>query len=314
MRNRTSCFGVLAIFICAILITGPWQSKTQAVQQRPVGLALEYMGEWGTQGDGPGQLQDPASIAADTLGNVFIADPGTGFIHKFAPRGKALLSFQEVGLKHPQSIAVDNGGVIYVTDPARGSVFIFFPGGEGDRYRELRLRTHASASNYLSVAVTNDEIIHVFDADASKCFTFNARLRLEQTWAPPGSDPRAKKVFGPIETGKDGFLYLAKSSGNILKLTREGHFVTEIAPEENEAKWNPTAGFAVSNNEIFVMDTNGRTLHVVTTDGNPRLDMDLAPQLGQGTRPAPPLAVSPQHELLVLDAPEHRVLGYRINF
>jgi hypothetical protein len=53
---------------------------------------------------------------------------------------------------------------------------------------------------------------------------------------------------------------------------------------------------------------------VVTTDGNPRLDMDLAPQLGQGTRPAPPLAVSPRHELLVLDAPEHRVLGYRINF
>jgi hypothetical protein len=314
MRNRSSSFGALVISICVLSIIGWRQTETQAVQQRPLGLALEYIGAWGTQGDGPGELQDPASIAADALGNVFIADPGTGFIHKFAPRGKALLSFQEVGLKHPQSIAVDSGGAIYVTDPARGSVFIFFPGGEGDHYRELRLRTHASASNFLSVAVAADGLIHIFDSDASKCFTFSARLRLEQTWAPPGSDPRAKRVFGPIETGKDGFLYLAKSSGNILKLTREGHFVTEIAPEENEAKWNPTAGFAVSNNEIFVMDTNGRTLHVVTTNGSPRLDMDLAPQLGQGTRPAPPLAVSQQHELLVLDAPEHRVLGYRINF
>jgi hypothetical protein len=314
MRIGSSSFGAFVIFVCLLLISGSWQAGTRAMQQRPLGLALEYIGEWGSKGDGPGQLQDPASIAADTLGNVFIADPGTGFIHKFAPRGKALLSFQQDGLKHPQSIAVDNGGAIYVTDPARDSVFIFFPGGEENRYRELRLRTHASANNSLSVAVAADGLIHVFDADASKCFTFNARLRLEQTWAPPGSDPRAKRVFGPIETGKDGFLYLAKASGNILKLTREGHFVTVIAPEQNEGKWNPMSGFAVSNNEIFVMDTNGRTLHVVTTDGNPRLDMDLAPQLGQGTRPAPPLAVSPQHELLVLDAPEHRVLGYRINF
>lgn len=314
MRNRISSFGALLISICILSVAGPWQSETRAVQQKSAGLALEYIGEWGSEGDGPGQLQDPASIASDTLGNVFIADPGTGFIHKFAARGKALLSFQQDGLKHPQSIAVDRGGAIYVTDPARGSVFIFFPGGEGNRYRELRLRTHAEASNFLSVTVADDGSIHVFDADASKCFTFNAGLRLQQTWAPPGSNLRAAKSFGPIESGRDGYLYLGNSSGSILKFTREGHLVTEIAPGESEGKWNPASGFAVSNNEIFVMDINGRTLHVVTTDGNPRLDMDLAPQLGQGTRPAPPLAVSPQHELLVLDAPEHRVLGYRINF
>ena len=90
MRNRTSSFVVLAISIFVILIAGSWRTETHAVQQRPVGLALEYIGEWGSKGEGPGQLQDPTSIAADALGNVFIADPGTGFIHKFAPRGKAL--------------------------------------------------------------------------------------------------------------------------------------------------------------------------------------------------------------------------------
>src|ERR1700684_3094036 len=191
MLNRISFLGALLIFICILSTAGPGQTETHALQQKPVGLALEYIGEWGSQGDGPGQLQDPASIAADTLGNVFIADPATGFIHKFAPRGEALLSFQQDGLKHPQSIAAADGH------------------------------------------------IQVFDADASKCFTFNTRLRLEQTWIPPGSNPRATKAFGPIENGKDGFLYLGNSSGNILKLTREGHLVTQIAPGENEAKWNP---------------------------------------------------------------------------
>jgi hypothetical protein len=42
--------------------------------------------------------------------------------------------------------------------------------------------------------------------------------------------------------------------------------------------------------------------------------MDLAPQLGQGTRKAPALAVNSHGELLVLDAPEARVLRYRVSF
>jgi hypothetical protein len=55
-------------------------------------------------------------------------------------------------------------------------------------------------------------------------------------------------------------------------------------------------------------------LHIVDSEGKPKMDVDLAPELGQGSRPAPPLAVSARHELLVLDAPERRVLRYRINF
>jgi hypothetical protein len=62
------------------------------------------------------------------------------------------------------------------------------------------------------------------------------------------------------------------------------------------------------------MDSNGLMLHIVTTDGAPKLDMDLAPQLGQGTRKAPALAVNSHGELLVLDAPEARVLRYRVRF
>jgi hypothetical protein len=55
-------------------------------------------------------------------------------------------------------------------------------------------------------------------------------------------------------------------------------------------------------------------LHVLSTEGKPKFDRDLAPDLGQGSRPAPPLAISARRELLVLDALERRVLRYRINF
>jgi hypothetical protein len=63
------------------------------------------------------------------------------------------------------------------------------------------------------------------------------------------------------------------------------------------------------------MDSDGRMLHLASTsDGAGKGDIDLAPELGQGSRKAPALAVSPHGELLVLDAPESRVLRYRITF
>ncbi len=193
MRERVSPVEVSVILICFLSLAGCLQTETQAVQQKPAGPALEYLGAWGTRGDGPGQLQDPVSIAGDALGNAYIADPGTGFVHKFGSQGKALLSFQEDGLKHPQSIAVDGGGAIYVSDPVRASVFIFVPGG--DHYRELRLRTRASAANFLSVAIADDGLIYIFDSDASKVFTYNPRLRLEQTWGLPGSSSAPTKML-----------------------------------------------------------------------------------------------------------------------
>jgi hypothetical protein len=114
--------------------------------------------------------------------------------------------------------------------------------------------------------------------------------------------------------GPDDYLYLATPSGGIMKLTREGHLITEIVPSAKNASWNPNAGFAIWSNCVFLMDSNGLMLHIVTTDGAPKLDVDLAPQLGQAARTAPPLAVNSSGELLVLDAPETRVLRYHVSF
>jgi len=154
----------------------------------------------------------------------------------------------------------------------------------------------------------------VLDPHAGKVFSYTPRMRLVQTWEPretfPGTHP-----FGPLVEGPDNFLYLGTPSGGIMKLTREGHLISEITPGPTGTTWNPGAGFAVWNNCVFVMDSDGRMLHIAATaDGAAKADIDLAPELGQASRKAPALAVSPHGELLVLDAPESRVLRYRITF
>ena len=120
------------------------------------------------RGGGPGQLSEPVSIATDPLGNVYIADAGSQFIHKFDWQGTPLLSFTEDALKHPQWIAVDSDGDIYVSDPVRGSVFVIYPGGEKDVHRELHLRTRPGKEGFVSVAAGSDDSIYVLNSGSGK--------------------------------------------------------------------------------------------------------------------------------------------------
>ncbi|MGA9143215.1 MAG: NHL repeat-containing protein [Candidatus Acidiferrales bacterium] len=300
---------------CISVFSGCSQSTTQAQSPAPTAPALEFMGQWGAKGDGPGHLQEPVSIATDPLGNVYIADAGSQFIHKFDPQGTPLLSFQEDALRHPQWIAVDSDGVVYVSDPVRGSIFIFYPGGERNIHRELHLKTRPGKEGFVSVAAGSDDLIRVLDSTTGKVDAYSPRFRLLKSWIPPSISPGAGTHPGPIETGPDGYLYIADERGNrIMRFTCEGQFVSEIGLGATGAARKLSAQFSVSRTCIFAMDANGRMLHVWTIDGKPKLDIDLTPQLGQGLRPAPGLAVSPRGELLVLDQAEARVLRYRINF
>ncbi len=312
MRTWASFISLAAVITLSWCLCGCAQFDTQA-HPLPAPATVQYIGQWGTKGDGPGQLDNPASIATDAMGNVYIADGGSEFIHKLDPQGTPLLSFQEGGLKHPQWIALDRGGAIYVSDPLRSSVYIFLP--EGERYRVLHLRSRPSDENEISVAVSDDGLIHVFDSSADTVFTFTPRMRLVQKWrtSAKGSDTSGR--LGPIAMGPNSLLYMADTSvGRMLRFAGDGHFDSAIDLGSDENHRRLSHEFAVSSNGVFVMDADGVTLHVWGLDGTPKLDVDLSSELGHDSRVPPPLAVSPRGELLILDAPRARVLRYHINF
>ncbi len=302
-----------AILFCAVAaaLAGCSQDKTHAQSEAPPPLA--YLGSWGVKGDGPGQLDQPTCMATDAMGYVYIADAGSHFVDKFDSRGTPLLSYQDEKLKQPESIAVDAGGAVYVTDASRQSAFVYLP--NGDRYRQIRVRTRPNSEENLSVAVDDDGLIHILDADAGRIFVYTPRFRLVRNWQPAAKTPGGKARVQAVATNSDGDLYLADPGENrILRFTHEGRFVAAIGSAGDGVEPKLSSQFAVAGNYLFVMDANGRMLHVWSTDGRPKLDVDLAPELGQGNRRAPALAVSTRKELFVLDAPGARVLRYHINF
>ena len=284
-----------------------------AVAQKPAGPLIEYLGAWGVKGAEPGQLDQPAGIATDVRGNVYIADAGSRYVEKFSQQGTPMLAFQDDHLKHPQSIAVDRGGAIYVSDPVRATVFVFFP--DGTRYREIHVKAKGNAENTLDVTVADDGSMSVLDVNGAKVFDFTPSFRLVRTWQPkpaPSTPSNASGRPKSIVAGQADALYVSGLGGDIQRYS-DGKLTAELGPVEDGTKVGIGDQFAVTNNYIFVTDPDGRALHVWTSDGQPKVKVDLTPELGQGERFAPPIAVSPAGELLVIDAPQSRVLRYRIN-
>ncbi len=309
MQNRPNSFATVALLFLLLAVNGC--SKTQAQSAKavapPVPL-LQYVDAWGMKGADAGHLDQPTGIAVDALGNVFISDAGSRFVHKFDAQGTPLLSFQDDWIKQPTSITVDRGGGIYTADAARASVSIFFPGG--DRYRDFRLTTRPNAEDDLGVAVSDDGMVFVLDDNAGEVLAYSSHYRFVQKWRPFASGRSSAIAAGP-----DGYIYVLDAEESRMgRFTHEGHPVSEISARPAGANRKLGDQFAVSNGFVFLMDGDGLTLHVLTSDGKPKLDADLTPQLGNSNRFIPPLAVGPRHELFVLDAPNSRVLRYRLNF
>ena len=269
---------------------------------------LQYLGAWGVRGTDPGQLDLPASIATDVQGYVYIADAGSQYVDKFSRQGTPMLAFQDDRLKHPQSIAVDRGGAIYVSDPVRGSVFIFFP--DGDRYREIRLKTKGNAENTLDVTVADDGSMSVLDVNAARVFDFTPGFRLVRTWQPVTSSTGRPRS---IVAGQGDTLFLGGNGNNVIQRYLEGKLSAELGAKSAPPEAKIGDQFALTSNLIFVTNADGHTLQVWTTDGTPKLVVDLTPELGQTSRLAPPIAASPAGDLFIVDAPQARVLRYRIN-
>jgi peptidylamidoglycolate lyase len=76
----------------------------------------EFLFEWGTRGEAPGQFDTPHSIAGDAHGRIYVADRGNGRLQVFDAEGRFLDAWKSQALGRPWAVAVAPDESIYVVD------------------------------------------------------------------------------------------------------------------------------------------------------------------------------------------------------
>ena len=229
----------------------------------PAGAVTTLAGSAGQRGSADGigsaaQFKDPAGVAVDSAGNVYVADSSNDTIRKITPAGVVTTlagspwqdyyadgTGSAAGFIHPNGVAVDSTGNVYVTDQANHTIRKITPAGEvttlagSDRQEGYADGTGSVARFNLPSGVAVDSAGNVYVADRGnrtirKITPAGAVTTLAGTAGQAGSDDgirSAARFFGPTGVAADsaGNVYVADTDNDTIRKITPAGAVTTLA-------------------------------------------------------------------------------------
>jgi hypothetical protein len=212
----------------------------------------EWIGKWGTPGNGDGEIARPSGVAVDEDDNILLVDSGNNRVQKFTKDGKFLAKWGSAGtgdgqFNLPWGIDIDRQGNVYVADWRNDRIQKFAPDGTF----LMKLGTSGSGDGELNrptgVAVDNDGIIHVADWGNDRVQIFSAdgrfitKLTGDGTISKWGKDKldanpemwqerdiaqsleREKLFWGPVavEVDDQGRVFVVESARSRIQIYRK---------------------------------------------------------------------------------------------
>ncbi len=289
------------------------RASQSSAERRP---RIEFLGEWGTRGEGPANLDLAVAIAADTRGQVYIADAGSGFLHKFTDDGHPLLAFDDPRISNPVAIAVDSDGDIYTADGRTGRILVFSPTGDPDHEQHAgglgRFRLPSA------LAVDADSNLFVADAGLGAVAEFNEHGRFVRVVARSSAGAQRVRMPVSLAVAPDGSVFVADSSTALIsKFSARGEFLGAWGRQGTSVETRNPVSLATSDHFLFCFDAAPPRLLVWTLAGQPYFEMDLGSRivLSAGSADTRASLAFVQHdELLLLDPSSGKVLRFRVEF
>ena len=309
----------LILWLLMLLLAAPGMSDAQ--ERLPGRTSFQFVGEFGEKGNGPGRFRDPAGIAIDPLGHLYVADRGNDRIQKFGADGEYSSETGSFGwepgqFNQPEGVAVGKGGLeVYVADGRNNRIQILSPhfqllavvGG-----RDARGPIELGALG--GVAVSADGEIYVSDLDLDKVVQISTYSRMDHSFGGYGyGSGRLRRPLG-IGVGDKGRVYVCDSENDrIAVFDRFGGNKTPLG----EGSLAGPAGVCLGpRNTLVVADTGHHRVllfdlgsgDVIGFVGGP----DPGGDPGEFNQPRD-VCMGPKDVLFVLDSGNHRVQKFRIS-
>jgi serine/threonine protein kinase, bacterial len=258
----------------------------------------------GTRGDqdgsggkqGQAEFSRPEGVAADTNGNVFVADTGDNCVRMIDPSGNVTTLENSVSFVQPSAIAVDSQGYAYVTVAlnyqvwkinASGASQILAGNGQPGDVNGLG-GPDGPAEFFAPTGVAVDAAGNVYVADHDRVRKIGTDINVS-TLAGNGTDgyvdgPGGQAEFSaPRGLAVDGAgnIYVADSNNNRIRKIDPAGNVTTLAGNgiggyrdgsggpDGGAQFYMPSGVAVdANDNVFVADTGNELIRRIDSSGN----------------------------------------------
>jgi sugar lactone lactonase YvrE len=163
----------------------------------------------GSNGSGPGQLNFPYGVAADSAGRVFVADDLNHRVVRFssAPNYPYKARWGSYGtgpgqLAYPRGLAVDPSGNVYVANTGDDRIDIFDRGGQLLRSFGLSGRAVGQFDEPLGIAADASGVRAVTDAVNGRVELLNPDGTIAAVWGSPAPGPTI--LPRPVAVAFDG--------------------------------------------------------------------------------------------------------------
>jgi hypothetical protein len=234
-----------------------------------------YLTQWGSPGNGDGQFDQPAGVATDAAGNVYVLDTALNRIQKFTGSGTYLTQWGSQGFGHgqfiyPLGVATDAAGNVYVSDFYLNRIQKFTNTGTYLTQWGSPGNGDGQFANPFGVATDAAGNVYVVDQSNHRVQKFtNTGTYLTQWGSPGNGDGQFGNPYG-VATDAAGSVYVVDPGySRIQKFTGGGVYLTQWGSSGNGDGqfYHPDGVTTVAAGNVYVVETDNHCSQKFTGTG-----------------------------------------------
>jgi DNA-binding beta-propeller fold protein YncE len=268
----------------------------------PANAAPQFLTKWGNGGVGNGQFDEPAGVAVDGNGNVYVVDRFNDRVQKFSSTGVFMTAWGSSGsgngqFDEPRGIAVDAAQRVYVADSFNARVQKFTASGA----YLLEWGTPGAGDGQFSAprAIVADPAGFIYVTDdgfgLKRVQKFTASGAFVTKWGSVGLGDGQFQGPRGIAVDDSGYVYVSDAGPDrIQKFSATGTFVSKFgAHGSGPGQLSIPAGLVWTGQSLWVVDVSNQRIQEFDRNGVFQQAFGSLCQLAGGTGCVDPDAGGP---------------------
>ena len=224
------------------VVNRSYENRADGVRVTMCTLNEEFIREFGSDGEGDGQLTWPTSVALDGNSNVYIADEWLNRISIFDKDGKFLSKWGTPGsgdgqLNKPAGLVITNGSIL-ISDSGNNRIQTFSLdgkyqsqfGGPGNGPGQFNLPW--------GLSLDKDGNIYVADWRNDRIQKFSSEGQWLASFGQSGSGIGQFNRPSGVCVDRDGEIYVAdRQNDRVQVLAPNGRFIVSLSGDHQLSKW-----------------------------------------------------------------------------